>query len=322
ELLKEDAYREYVNKNFNFIFKNTGYFKDRFNLKSMPEWARFFRMGSLDDCGAMAAALLDTKKTGDINEYYEYIRKTADYILNKQIRLKDGTLCRNFPHKMTIWADDLYMSVPFLARMGKLTGDMKFFDDAIKQVEHFNRYLYDSTKGVYFHCWYSDIAQNGVAHWLRCNGWMAMAQVDLLNNLPQSHPKRQELIAFLQRQLTGIARYQDQAGLWHQIIDKHDSYLESSGTAMFVYAIAKAVNEKWIPASYKSIAVEGWKGLSKKVTDDGKVEDVCVGTNIEENILFYYKRPRVLNDFHVSGALLLAASEMIKLRDGQSSIHR
>ena len=85
---------------------------------------------------------------------------------------------------------------------------------------------------------------------------------------------------------------------------------------MFVYAIAKAVNEQWIPASYKSVAIEGWKGLAKKVTPDGRVEDVCVGTGIEDDISFYYKRPKVLNDFHVAGPVLLAATEMMRLVKG------
>lgn len=311
----EKAYKDYVFQNFDFIFRNVSYFKEHYSLRSMPEWERFFRMGSLDDCGAMAAALADVNKDAKNKQYYEYLNKAASYILNKQVRLSDGTLCRNNPRNMTIWADDLYMSVPFLARMGRLTGDNKYFDDAVKQVLNFNKYLYDTADGLYFHCWYSDVGQNGVAHWLRCNGWIAMAQVELLSNLPQSYPAREQLIACLQRQLTGISRFQDQSGLWHQLIDKPDSYLETSGTAMFVYAIAKAVNEKWIPASYKSIAIEGWKGLSKKVRADGNIEDVCIGTGIEDDISFYYKRPRVLNDFHVLGPILLAGTEMIKLEN-------
>jgi rhamnogalacturonyl hydrolase YesR len=110
-----------------------------------------------------------------------------------------------------------------------------------------------------------------------------------------------------------MARFQDQGGLWHQVMDKPDSYPETSGTAMFVYAVAKAVNEKWIPATYRSIAMEGWKKLSEKVRADGSVEDVCIGTGIADNISFYYNRPKVLNDFHVSGAILLAGTEMMKM---------
>lgn len=306
-------YAEYAYKNFDFVFSNAGYFKEKYAANPKAEWANFFRMGSLDDCGAMSAALADVNEQVKNKQYKEYLDKAANYILHKQDRLNDGTLSRVHPRNMTIWADDLYMSVPFLARMGRLTGDNKYFDDAIKQVLSFNKYLYDSASGLYYHCWFSDVEQTGVAHWLRCNGWVAMAQVELLKNLPQSHPKRKELIKLLLRQVIGLARFQSQGGLWHQVLDRPDSYLETSGTAMFVYTIAKAVNEKWIPASYKSIAIEGWNALSEKIRADGNVEDVCIGTGIADNISFYYNRPKVLNDFHVSGAVLLAGTEMARL---------
>lgn len=312
--LNKKEYADYARKNFEFLFQNENVFRKNYATNKGAEWAGFFRMGSLDDCGAMAAALSDVNETAKNKQFDKYINDAAAYISIKQARLNDRTFSRTHPRNMTIWADDLYMSVPFLARMGERTGDKKYFDDAITQVVNFNKYLYDSTTGLYFHCWYQDVQQNGVAHWLRCNGWLAMAQVELLEHLPASHPRRQELINYLLRQLVGASRYQDQSGLWHQVIDKADSYLETSGTAMYVYAVAKAVNEKWIPASYRTIAMEGWSGLTKRIMADGKIQDVCVGTNIMDNLSFYYNRPKVLNDFHALGPVLLAGTEMMKLK--------
>jgi rhamnogalacturonyl hydrolase YesR len=153
---------------------------------------------------------------------------------------------------------------------------------------------------------------NGVGHWGRANGWLAVAQTELLNNLPANHPKRAELIHLLLRQIVGYARYQDQTGLWHQLLDKPDSYLETSVTAMYTYAVARAVNEGWIDPHYLSIAREGWKGLTAKVTPAGELEDVCIGTNMDEDIKFYYTRPKELNDTHGLGAFLLAGTEMLR----------
>ena len=48
-------------------------------------------------------------------------------------------LARNRPQKNTLWLDDLYMVLPAIAQMGKLTGDKKYFDDAVKQVLQFYR---------------------------------------------------------------------------------------------------------------------------------------------------------------------------------------
>jgi rhamnogalacturonyl hydrolase YesR len=312
-VLNDKKYSDYSKHNFDFIFNNINYFKKLYDAKAhRPEWSSFFSMGNLDACGAMAAGLADVYVFDNNKDFRTYLDRAGDYILHKQLRLSDGTLARPRPRNATMWADDLYMSVPFLARMGKITGDNKYFDDAIKQVENFNKYLYDPATGLFFHCWYSDVQMNGVAHWGRSNGWLAVAQTELLNNLPAKHPKRKELINLLLRQIVGYSRYQDTTGLWHQVLDKPDSYLESSVTAMFTYAVAKAVNEGWINKTYLTIAEDGWKGLVSKVTPDGQIQDVCIGTNIADNIKFYYDRPKELNDTHAIGAFLLAGAEMIR----------
>jgi rhamnogalacturonyl hydrolase YesR len=144
---------------------------------------------------------------------------------------------------------------------------------------------------------------------------VALAQVELLNNLPPHHPKRPELIRLLQRQIIGFSRYQDIDGMWHQLIDKPDSYAEASVTSMFVYAVAKAVNEGWINKRFISIAQNGWEALAKKVTADGQVEDICIGTSVEEDIRYYYTRPKETNDTHGLGAFLMAGAEMVRAKD-------
>lgn len=311
-VLSDKQYANYAVRNFEFIFTNLPEMKSRYASNPKAEWAAFYRMKALDDCGALAAALSDVNQLSPKKDYQQYLQQVGEYILKDQSRLKDGTLSRTIPREMTLWGDDLYMSVPFLARMGKQTGEQRYYDEAIKQVINFNKYLFDTNAGLYFHCWFGDVQANGVAHWLRCNGWLAMAQSELLNNLPANHPRRKELTALLLRQIIGFARYQDQGGLWHQVIDKQDSYLETSGSAMFIYAIANAVLQDWIPASYMTIAREGWKGLSAKINDSGEIQDVCVGTGIADHIGFYYSRPKVLNDFHGIGAVLLAGTAMIE----------
>ena len=92
--------------------------------------------------------------------------------------------------------------------MAKFSGDDKYFNDGIRQVFNFTKYLWNENKELYFHCYYSDLDRNGVAHWGRCNGWVMMAQVHLLNFLPANHPKRKALIKNLEKQIVGIAKYQ------------------------------------------------------------------------------------------------------------------
>lgn len=309
--LSDQKYADYALHNYDFVFNNSAGFEKLYQQTHKGEWAPFFAMNNLDACGALAAGLADVNATANRKEFRNYLDRVADYISNKQLRFADKTLIRDDPRNMTLWADDLYMSVPFLARMGKLTGDKKYFDDAIRQVENFTHYLYNERSGLYYHCYYTDIKQNGVAQWGRCNGWLALAQIELLNQLPTDHPKRAELLQLLQRQIVGFSRYQDISGLWHQLLDKPDSYLETSVTAMFVYAVARAVNQGWIPKTYIRIAENGWEGLANKIDSEGRIADVCIGTGTSENIRFYYKRPVELNDTHAIGAVLLAGDELI-----------
>jgi rhamnogalacturonyl hydrolase YesR len=313
DVLGDKKYSDYSQHNFAFIFDNLSYFETLYKAKAgKVEYGAVFNITNLDACGAMSAGLFDVNTRTQRKDYQAYLERSAAYILTKQMRLPDGTLARPQPRFGTLWADDMFMSIPFLARMGKLTGDGKYFDDAIKQVENFNKYLYDPATGLFFHNYYADDQTNGVGHWGRSNGWIAMAQVELLNNLPANHPKRAELIKLLLRQIVGYARYQDQTGLWHQLLDKPDSYLETSVTAMYTYAVARAVNQGWINEKYIAIAREGWKGLASKVTADGQLQDVCIGTNMDTDIKFYYTRPTELNDTHGLGALLLAGTEVLK----------
>ncbi|UKT65941.1 glycoside hydrolase family 88/105 protein [Pedobacter mucosus] len=305
-------YADYAAHNYDFVFSNSAYFEKLYKQNVKTEWTPFFAMNDLDACGALAAGLADVNLTAKRADYAAYLKRVADYISTKQVRLADKTLVRPGPRKMTLWADDLYMSVPLLARMGQITGDSKYFDDAIMQVENFNKYLFDEGSGLYIHCYYTDVKKQGVARWGRCNGWLALAQTELLAALPNNHPKRKQLIDLLMRQIVGFARYQDKSGLWNQVLDKRDSYLETSATAMFTYAVAKAVNEGWIPKSYISIAKEGWRGVASKVDGRGGVFDVCIGTGISDAVSFYYNRPVPYNDEHGVGPVIMAGTEMVK----------
>jgi unsaturated rhamnogalacturonyl hydrolase len=316
DFVHDEKYSNHALQHITFAFDNYKYFENRKNPKDKkPPYVQIFKMGKLDDCGAMGASVIEVYKKNPKPEFKAYIDKAANYISNVQDRLDDGSLVRKVPSVMTLWADDLYMSVPFLARMGKLSGENKYYDDAIRQVQNFSKYLWDPTKDIYYHCYYTDLKRNGVAHWGRCNGWIMCAQVHLLNMLPANYPGRDSIRQNLERQIVGVSRYQDGSGLWHQLLDKSDSYPESSCTAMFVYAIARAVNEGWIDKRYATIALSGWDGLkSEIITPEGQMKGVCIGTGIQNDLTFYYKRPAATDDAHGIGSLIEAGIEIIKLK--------
>ena len=319
--LNEQKYIDYAKNHVAFGFDNYMYFKNTFkNDRNHWHWpfGQLWNFKELDDCGAMGAAVIEVYEYVKRPEYKEYIENAASHIMTGQIRLEDGTLCRTFPHEMTVWADDAYMATSFLTQMGKMSGEIKYFDEAAKQLINIDQYLWCPEKQLYYHCYYTDVERNGVAFWGRANGWITVSLVNLIEVMPESHPQRNELISMLEKQIVGFSRYQNGNGMWNQLLDKSDSYDESSVTAMFVYGVAKAINNNWIDSAYASIAKRGWNILKKQeITEDGRFTNVCVGTGISEDLPFYFNRPVGDNEKHGLGLIIDTAVEMMKLNNNK-----
>lgn len=317
ETLSDTSYSNYAWRNYDFVFDNIEFFRFLYdNNIENTGIEKLFRMHMLDDCGSLAAGMAEIYLKERPENYRYYLDTVADYILNREHRLADGTLARTGPSDKTVWLDDLYMSIPFIARYALITEEEVYFDFACKQIINYQNYLYDANTGIYYHCYFDDKGENGVARWGRANGWAILAMVNLLDALPEDHPKRIQVLSVFRQHVIGLARYQSQSGLWHQLIDKSDSYLETSSSAMFTYAIAKGVNKGWIEKPFETIALAGWEGLMTKIDSEGNVAGICVGTWIQNDLPFYYNRPVQQNDIHGIGAVLLAGSEVIRLKRG------
>jgi unsaturated rhamnogalacturonyl hydrolase len=323
DLIDNSKYNGFVDKNFEFVFNpdNLEYFRKRYNEEKKTQWESvrkvswhmLFRMIRLDDCGTIGASLIEVYEKNQREDYKGYIDKVAWHILNGEPRLADNTISRYWPHENTIWADDLYMSVAFLARMGKLTGDRKYWDDAVHQIIQYDKYLWCPDKELFYHCYNSDNQLNGVAHWARANGWILMAQADLLEVLPEDYPQRTQILEIFKKQADGIARYQSVNGLWHQLLDKNDSYLETSASAMFVFGLARGVNKGWLDQDFSYVADIGWQGVLSKIDDQANVTDICVGTGIMPSLAFYYTRPIQSNIPMGEGPVIRAGVEILKM---------
>jgi unsaturated rhamnogalacturonyl hydrolase len=183
---------------------------------------------ALDDCGAMCAAMIKATRGGNTSKLRPLIDNHINYILTKEHRLGDGTLARNRPQPNTLWLDDLFMGVPALAQMGKLTGDKKYYDEATKQILQFAKRMFNKEKGVYMHGWVEGMSEHPQFHWASANGWGILTKVEVLDVLPENHPARPEILALLKAHVKGLASYQSGAGFWHQLLDREDSYLETS----------------------------------------------------------------------------------------------
>jgi len=269
---------------------------------------------ALDDCGAVCASMIKALRSGAAAGLRPVVDNFIQYISTKEFRLPDGTLARNRPHPNTIWLDDLFMSIPALAQMGKLTGDKKYYDDAVKQLLQFAGRMFEKDKGIYMHGWVQGMGVHPAFHWARANGWALMATVELLDVLPANHPRRAAVLDLLRAHIKGLAAYQSGTGSWHQLLDRSDSYLETSATAIYTYCIARAINRGWIPGSvYGPMVSLAWNAVALKVNEQGQVEGTCVGTGMGFDPAFYYYRPVNVYAAHGYGPVLLAGSEMIQL---------
>jgi unsaturated rhamnogalacturonyl hydrolase len=183
---------------------------------------------ALDDAGSLCAAMIKATRAGVVTDLRPLIDNFVGYISTKEFRLPDGTLARNRPQPNTLWLDDLYMSVPALAQMGKLTGEGRYFDDAVRQILRFSGRMFNRDVGLFMHGWVQDMEVHPEFRWARANGWALMTLVEVLQVLPEDHPGRAAIVDLLRAHVRGLAACQSGTGFWHQLLDRVDSYLETA----------------------------------------------------------------------------------------------
>lgn len=316
EATGDDKYADYTHKRLAIFADIAPFYTQKLSTdKAYPSPIKqSLQPHALDDAGAICAAMIKAKRSGLEADLRPLIDNFIDYISNRQFRLPDGTLARNRPQPNTLWLDDLFMAVPALAQMGKLTGDMKYFDDAVKQVRQFSSRMFNTEKGLYMHGWVQAMEEHPEFHWARANGWAIMTLVELLDVLPKEHEGYQEVLNQLRAHVKGLVPYQDGTGFWHQLIDRNDTYLETSATAIYTYSLAKAINNGYIDKmAYAPATLLGWNAVATKVNAKGQVEGTCVGTGMGFDPAFYYYRPINVYAAHGYGPVVLAGAEIIKL---------
>ena len=239
---------------------------------------------SLDDLPSGMALL----KLYDITHEERY-RKAAD-ILRDQLRHHPRVAEGGFWHKAIypdqMWLDGLYMAEPFYAAYAARFKETEDFDDVAKQFTIVASHTYNPKTQLLYHGWdekklrdwANPVTGTSASFWSRAIGWYVMGLVDVLDSLPEDHPKRAELITLLQNAAAGIVNYQDPStGVWWQVTDqgsRKNNYLESTASCMFVYALAKGVNHGYLPRSMIPAIREGYRGIIREfvtINPDGKI---------------------------------------------------
>ena len=282
---------------------------------------------ALDDAGAICAAMIKAELTARKNpttrstptfDTAPVIANYADYILNKEYRLSDGTFARKRPHKNTVWLDDMFMAIPAIAYMGAYTGDGKYFDEAAKQIMLFRDKMWVKEKKLFRHGWVEAMNPHPAFHWGRANGWAILTMCEVLDVLPESHPQRAAILDLLRQHIEGLVALQGKDGFWHQLLDRNDSYYESSCTAIYTYCIAHAINKQWVSAlAYGPTVQLAWHAVEASIDSEGRFLNTCVGTGMGFDPAFYMYRPVSAAAAHGYGPAIWAGAEMLRLLDGQ-----
>ena len=316
-------YRDYVNVRLNGLARMATHMRANYPTATFATYPssvsgsyslnRVLFPQNLDDSGSMCAAMIKAKFAG-IPNLRPWIDNYANWVSKRQFRLSDATLARNTPLPNSVWLDDLYMSVPCLAWMGQLTGDRRYFDDAAKQIMRFYSKMFVRQKNLWMHGWVQEMSPHPAFHWARANGWAIMAMVELLKVLPADHPETTHVMSIFRAHANGLRQTQAPSGLWHQLLDRPDSYEETSASAMYVFALTRAINKGWLSRNtWAPIVLRGWNGLTTKVNSTGQVEGTSIATSLGWDDTFYLNRPTDVNAAHGYGPIFLAGSEIIYL---------
>jgi rhamnogalacturonyl hydrolase YesR len=239
---------------------------------------------------------------------------------------------QRYPHQL--WLDGVYMGMPFLAGVGVMEGDERKIEEAVREFSIARSHLRDPQTGLYYHAW--DEAREQVWAepetgrsryvWGRGLGWYAMALVDVLDVIPPDKtPLREPLLAIIPELAESLVRYQDDTGVWFQIVDMPDepgNYREASSSAMFTYFLAKAIHEGYLPASFEPAARKAYSGLVDEfvsVHADGSfhLTNICevggLGYGRDGSYRYYMSERVVENDPKALGPAIMAGLQITEL---------
>jgi unsaturated rhamnogalacturonyl hydrolase len=241
--------------------------------------------------------------------FYEIARRTGD---ERAARLviraassgftEDGLLRASMPLNGG-WSDSVFMDIPILATAGALSGERKYFDMAARHFFYMQK-IVGRPDGLYRHQASTDAA------WGRGNGFPALGLALTLSNFPKDHPGYPALLAAFQTHMKALSRFQDENGMFREVIDYPGAYPEYSGTAMIAIAMSRGIRRGWLDASaYQPIVDRAWQAVLIRTASDGRLFDVAESTGTRGLTLEDYLRRAAILDRDPRGgafAMMLA----------------
>ncbi|MEC0265276.1 glycoside hydrolase family 88/105 protein [Paenibacillus anseongense] len=320
----EAKYHDFVKRHMDVFIQEDGsirgYKLNDYNLDHINKGKNLFRLW---------------RETGEAK--YEAAARLLITQLVGQPRTSEGGFWHKKIYPYQMWLDGLYMSSPYMAEYAHTFQDNSWFDEAAHQLLLVERHTRNPQTGLLHHAWDETQEQrwcaNGIGRsrhvWGRAMGWYAMALVDALEHFPIGHPKRGQLMGIFERMVNSVVRAQDQeSGVWYQVMDcngQQGNYLESSGSCMLTYAIAKGIRLQYLAEIDRSVVERAYEGILQRfVTEDEQgvhLHQICHGAGLggrkyRDGSYAYYLSEAIVSDVLMGVApLLLATLEMEQLRE-------
>ena len=206
-------------------------------------------------------------------------------------------------------SDSVFMACPILAQAGKLSGERKYFDMAARHL-WFMQKLDLRPDGLYRHSPLTDAA------WGRGNAFPALGLALTLSDFPVNHPEFDRMRFAFQQHMAALAKFQDEDGMWREVIDQPGSYSEFSATAMIATAMLRGIRNGWLDAaSYRPRVDQAWRAILARTGPQGRLVDVCESTVKQKSLEDYLRRAAILDRDPRGGAMaLFFATEMAGLK--------
>lgn len=239
-----------------------------------------------------------------------YLQTKAQRYLEFGQALADKQWDKTTPDGITAearyWIDDMYMIMAIQMQAYRATGDKKYLErSAATMVSYLDKL--QQPNGLFFH------APDAQFYWGRGNGWQSAGMSELLLSLPKDHPMRPRIMKGYTTMMESLLKYQADDGLWRQLLDKPESWVETSATGMIAFGMITGVKQGWLPKkTYGPAARKAWLGLVKYINASGDVTEVCVGTNKGFTVQYYMDRAKATGDLHGQAAASWSAMALLK----------
>lgn len=233
--------------------------------------------------------------------YLRLCEDWARWVFTEMPRTEEGGLQHVVSEQANdgeLWDDTLFMTVLFLANMGRILGRADYLEDAAFQFLIHAKYLTDTATGLWYHGFTFRGRHNFVkALWGRGNCWVTMAIPIFLEIVGQGNlspgtlnPVRRFLQNALEQQVRSLVPLQEKNGMWHTLLADTSSYLETSATSGFGYGILRGIRMGLVSGQFQPTAEAAIAATAENIDDSGIVGQVSYGTPMGRDSQDFYKK--------------------------------